>query len=142
MSRNSIFDALLALGAAILPLGPGSAWGAASRRLGDPHKGPKPALYQVEFAEKIESRLGQMPKRQLSVMWIIYHDAGKDQAAIPAATSANLIDAIEAKLSAPVHRQSLSGQVYAAFIDGEIRKWEGDDDGLSIITVPITILLP
>jgi hypothetical protein len=83
-----------------------------------------------------------MQKRQFSAMWFIYHSAGKNQAKIPAETTSDLMDQIDAKLQANVHRQSLGGLVYAAFIDGQVRKWEGDLDGLTIIMIPIRILLP
>jgi hypothetical protein len=142
MSRNAIFNALLALGQAIEPAGAGSKWGESGRRLKSIDAAIKPALFQIEPEEDFQSRLGQMPKREFGAMWIIYHEAGKDQAAIPAEYSSDLIDLIEAKLAAPVHRQSLDGQAYAAFINGKIRKYEGDDDGLSLIIVPISILVP
>lgn len=140
MSRNGIFNGLLELGAEIEP--GGQPWGEYGRRLKSPDQSQMPALFQVEPMESYQSRLGQMAKRQLSAMWIIYHSAGKDQAIAPAQFSSDLLDLIDAKLAAPIHRQSLDGQVYAAFIDGEIKKWEGDDDGLSIIAIPISILLP
>jgi hypothetical protein len=142
MSRNAIFNSLLALGTAIEPLGPGSTWGETGRRLKTPDKCVHPALFQAEPDETFESKLGQMQKRQLSAVWFIYHSAGKDQSAIPAETTSTLIDQIDAKLQANVHRQSLGGSVYAAFIDGQIRKWEGDLDGLTILMIPIRILLP
>lgn len=142
MSRNAIYGALLALGQSIEPAGAGTAWGESGRRLKSIDQAIKPALFQIEPKENFQSRLGQMPKRQFGALWIIYHEAGKDQAAIPAEYSSNLIDAIEAKLAAPVNRQALGGEAYAAFIDGEIQKYEGDDDGLSLIIVPISILVP
>lgn len=142
MSRNAIFNSLLAIGQAVLPYGPGSQWGEAGRKLKTPDKALLPALFQVEPDETYESRLGQMQKRQFSALWFIMHGAGKDQSKIPAETTSNILDQIDAALAAPVHRQALGGQVYAAFIDGQIRKWEGDLDGLTIIMVPIRILLP
>ena len=140
MSRNGVFDALLARGQAVLP--GGNPWGETGRRLKDPTQCTMPALFQVEPMEKFHSSLGRMPKRELSVVWIIYHEAGKDQSVAPASYTADLMDAVEAAMAAPVNMVSLNGQAYAAYIDGQIRKWEGDDDGITIITVPITVVLP
>ena len=142
MSRNAVYDAVLALGQAVTPGGAGTALGETGRRLKDPTQCQMPALFQVEPDERVKSHLGQMAKRELGVVWIIYHEAGKDQSATPARYTADLMDRVDAALAAPVFRQSLGGQAYAAFIDGQIRKWEGDDDGITIITVPINILLP
>lgn len=140
MSRNAIYNALLAIGQGITP--GGAAWGETGRRLKDPTQATMPALFQVEPAETVSSHLGQMVKRELGAIWIIYHEAGKDQAAVPNSYSADLMDALELALSGGPHRQSLGGTAYAAFIDGQVRKWEGDDDGITIITVPIKIVLP
>ena len=38
--------------------------------------------------------------------------------------------------------QTLGGLVYAAWVNGVIRKFEGDIDGQTIIAVPISILIP
>lgn len=142
MTRNAVFDALLAIGAAVEPAGTGTTWGESGRKLKSVDKAIMPALFQVEPDENFESRLGQMSKRKLSAIWIIMHNFGKDQSVVPAEKTADMLDQIDAALGAPVHRQSLGGGAYAAFIDGQIRKWEGDLDGITILTVPISILLP
>jgi hypothetical protein len=142
MNRNAIYDALVALGATLT----GSSFGSiadSGRRLKMWDKAPKPALYQVEPDELYRSQAGQLTRRTLKATWVIYHQAGKDQASVPASVSADIMDAIDIALPEPVaRRQTLGGLVYAAYIDGTVKKFEGDLDGQTIITVPITILVP
>jgi len=142
MSRNAVFDALLALSDV--------SWGSAeqfaerSRRLKVWDKAPSPSLYQVEAGESVVSIDGQLDKRTVRANWIIYHRGGKDQAATPAETSNAILDALEAKFrpALPGARQTLGGLAYRAFIDGTIHKDNGDLDGQAMLIVPITIILP
>jgi hypothetical protein len=142
MSRNAVYDALLALGASIN----GASFGQiveSGRRLKMWDKAQKPALFQVEPDDNYKSHLGTLTKRSLKVTWVIYHNAGKDQSGTPASVTADILDAIDAILpSASGRYQTLGGLVYAAYIDGQIKKFEGDLDGQTIITVPITVLIP
>ena len=140
MSRNTALDALLALGTAIVL--PSGAWGETGRRVKSPDQCQMPALFQADTETQTHSALGQIVRRKIAVTWVIYHSAGADQSIAPSVFGADLVDALEAKLAAPVNLLSLTGAVYAAFIDGAIRRFPGDLDGVEIITVPITLLLP
>lgn len=142
MSRNQIFDSLLALGRQIEPDGPGSEWAESGRRMKTPDKCQMPCLLQVEGDSEFQSKLGQMPRRKAQVLWVVYQDAGKDQSVDPTVKTQDLIDLIEAQFAAPVNIQGLGGLVFAAFLDGAIRRYPGDLDGIEMITFPISILLP
>ena len=142
MSRNAIYDALMEVGAGLI----GTSFGTmqeSGRRLKMWDRVQKPAIFQVEPDDMVKSQIGQLSKRTLKVTWVIYHAAGKDQSATPAAVSADILDAIDAALPAlPGMYQTLGGLVVSAFVDGTIKKFEGDLDGQTIITVPISILVP
>jgi predicted DNA binding CopG/RHH family protein len=143
MSRNDAFAALLAIGAQIEPGAPGSAWGEHGRKMKPPEKAQMPALFQIEGDSEAESKLGQLIKRKQQVLWVIIQNTGKDQSVEPAINSADLIDRVEAKFGDKgLSYQTLSGNVYAAYIDGAIRRYPGDIDGIEMITVPISVLLP
>jgi hypothetical protein len=142
MSRNDAFTALLAIGASIEPSS-GKQWAEKGRKMKAPENALCPALFQVEGDTEHESRLGQLIKREQQVTWIIYLNYAKDQLVVPAEKTADLIDAIEAKFGDNgISYQGLGGTVYAAYIKGAIRRFNGDLDGLEIVTVPINILFP
>ena len=142
MSRNAIYDALLAIGTAIAP--GGVAWGETGRRMKDPGQAQMPALFQVESEEHVDSQLGRLARRKLHVTWVIYHNTGADLTVAPARFTADAIDAILLALgpTAAGDRLSLTGQAYAAFVEGSIKRFAGDLDGIELVTIPITILLP
>lgn len=141
MSRNAIYDALLALGASIT--GSFGSIQESGRRIKQWDKVQKPALFQVEQLDDVKSNLGTLQRRTLKVTWMIYHDAGRNQSIEPARTSADIIDAIERVMpNIAGSYQTLGGLVYAAWVDGQIRKFEGDIDGQTIIAVPISVLIP
>lgn len=141
MSRNAIYNALLAIGNTIQP--GGSPWGEIGRKLKPVEKAQLPALFQLEPDEDHQSKLGQMRRRELSAIWIIMHNFGKDQSNVPAAFTADVLDLVDAAFPDPgLAPQRLGGLVHACWIEGQIRKWEGDLDGLTILTVPIKILIP
>lgn len=142
MSTNAIYDALLALGASISAPSTGPI-AESGRRLKLWDRAQKPALFQVEPDDNVTSKLGQLNKRTLEATWVIYHAIGKDQSTTPAAASADLVDAVLAAFVKPGgYYQTLGGLVTAAYVNGKIRKFEGDLDGQTIIVVPITILVP
>lgn len=103
-----------------------------------------PALFQVEWEEKIDTQmLGQIGRHKLEVLWVIYQNTGADQATVPAKFSADAIDAIVAALGTQSgNRQTLGGLAYAAYVNGSIRRFMGDVNGIEIVTIPITILIP
>ena len=142
MSRNAIYDALMAVGAAIVP-SYGVSWGETGRRCKTPDQSQMPALFQVELEEKVDTNLlGQVGRHKLEVLWVIYQSSGTDQTTVPAKFSADAIDNIVAAFSSNVGRQTLGGLAYAAYVNGSIKRFMGDVDGIEIITVPITILVP
>lgn len=143
MSRNAIFNALVNVAAGI-QLNGSAAFAETSRRLKSPEMAQMPALFQVEPQETIQTADGRLRKRSIEVMWFVYHSAGADQSAVPASTSADLFDAIEAALAPNpgVEYQTLGGLVFAAFINGQVRKWDGDLDGITIMLIPIKLILP
>jgi hypothetical protein len=140
--RNDAFDALLTIGKQIEPGDPGSEWGEAGRKMKPPEQALMPALFQVEGDSEYQSKSGQMVRREIQISWVIMHNFGKDQAHEPARYSSDLIDRIEAKLGEGVNIQSLGGRVFAAYIKGAIRRFPGDLDGIELITIPLSILLP
>lgn len=142
MNRNLAFDALLAIGAGIQP-SPGQSWAETGRKMKAPEQAQMPALLQVEGDSETKSKFGQLQQRKEQVLWVVYHNAGADQAVEPARYSQDLKDAIEAVFGDKgISFQTLGGQVYAAFIDGAIRRFPGDLDGIELITIPITLILP
>ena len=140
MNRNAIYDALMALGSGVT--GSFGGFVDTGRRLKLWDQAQFPALYQVEPDDMVTSHLGTLPKRELKVTWVIYHAVGKDQSSTPARTTSDMIDAVEAVFPVVAAYQTLGGLVHAAFIDGTIKKFEGDLDGQTIITIPITLLVP
>ena len=77
--------------------------------------------------------------------WLIYHQAGKDDDAIPAQTTNAILSAVKALFvdpTDPSFAQTLGGTVHKCWIDGRIQKFQGDLDGQTLIVVPIKILVP
>ena len=146
MSRNDALDGLLALGAALPPGGAGTSWGETGRKMKAPEDCQMPALLQVDGDTEVTTKLGLLNKRVQQVTWVIYHNAGSDLAVEPARFTANLIDLIEATFNGHSGRgvtfETLGGNAYAAYIDGAIRRFAGDLDGIELITVPFSVLLP
>lgn len=142
MNRNAIFDALLALSDVT--------WGAderfveRSRRLKMWDKAPAPSLYQIDGSETITSNDDQLDMLTLRANWVIIHRGGKDQATTPSEVSNDILDAVENAFRPdfPGLKETLGGLVYRAFIDGSIHKDNGDLDGVAMLIVPITILVP
>lgn len=143
MSSNDALNSLLAIGASIEPGGPGSSWGEYGRKMKPPEKCQLPALIQIDGDREWQSKLGQLQRRKQQCTWVIMQSLGKDQSIIPAEGSFDLIDLIEAKFGDKgIAFESLGGKVYAAFIDGTIRRFAGDIDGIEMITIPISLLIP
>ena len=143
MSRNAAFDALFVLGAAAT-WGGGKRFAESGRRLKTWDKAQQPALFQVEPEEIIQSVDGQLHKRMLHANWIVYHNVGRDQGAVPGAETNDILDALEAALRPPMAnaRQTLGGLAYRVFVSGNVLKITGDLDGQAMIVVPITLILP
>jgi hypothetical protein len=144
MSRNAAFAALLALGVSLTPPGGGVRMGRHGRRWKDYTKAQLPALWQLETdIDYSSANHGQLTKRKQQVYWAVVHNVGKDQAAIPASATADFLDAVDAKFINPkIGPQTLNGNCYAAYIDGTVRRYPGDQDGIEIIMIPIIVEFP
>jgi hypothetical protein len=146
MSRNQAYDALLALADQIVPPGqttPGS-WGEKDRKWKDYTQAQFPALWQLETDMDYSSvSHGQMTKRKQQVYWAVIHNTGTDQANTPSKTTADFLDAVDARFINPkIGPITLNGLVYAVYIDGTIRRYPGDQDGIEIIIIPLIVEFP
>ena len=105
----------------------------------------QPALCQAETDEMVAQTTGLFAATTLNANWLIYHQAGKDDDAIPATTTNAILDAVKALFADPgdpTFAQTLGGLVHKCAIEGRIQKFQGDLDGQSLIVVPIKILIP
>ena len=87
----------------------------------------------------------QQATTTLGASWLIYHQAGKDDDAIPAQTTNEILAAVRAVFvdpTDPSFAQTLGGLVHKCWIEGRIQKFQGDLDGQTLIVVPIKILVP
>jgi hypothetical protein len=146
MNRNAAFDALLAYGLGIDPPGePGTQWGSSGRGFLDPTSSEIqfPALCQVEGDCEYQSSLGQIRRREEQVTWIVFHKIAADQTKKPSPYTQDFKDRIDQKFGDQgIAIESLGGLAFAAFIKGALRRYPGDEDGLEMIAIPISIILP
>jgi hypothetical protein len=145
MSAETIYQALFDL-AAGLTWSPGGALAFSARRVKTFEDLPaQPALCQAETDESVTQVTGQPAITTLGASWLIYHQAGKDDDAIPASTTNAILEAVKAlfvDLTDPAWAQTLGGLVHKCWIEGRIQKFQGDLDGQTLIVVPIKILVP
>ena len=137
--------------AALFELASGLSWsggalGFASRRVMTFDDLPaQPALCQAETDETMTQVTSQQATTTLGASWLIYHQAGKDDSAVPAQTTNAILAAVRAAFvdpTDPSFAQSLGGLVHKCWIEGRIQKFQGDLDGQTLIVVPIKILVP
>ncbi len=105
----------------------------------------QPALCQAEHDETVAQRTGMESVTTLGAAWLIYHQAGKDDDAVPAQTTNAILAAVRALFvdeTQPDLAQTLGGLVHKCWIEGSIQKLQGDLDGQSLLVVPIKILVP
>jgi hypothetical protein len=104
----------------------------------------QPALCQAEHDEEIQEVTGLPSVTTYSASWLIYHDVGKDPAALPARECNLILDAVQALFPTddPSRVQTLGGLAHHCFISGRVFKDPGDLDGQALIIVPIKILAP
>jgi len=141
-TRNQIYDALLALGAGAPFATP---MAESSRRFKLFDQCEKPALFQLEPDENYRAREGRLRIRTFHVTWVFYTEDGQNPAATPAMTTSNILDVLDALFpegNATGERQTLGGLVFHVAIEGSVKKYEGDLDGQTIITVPLVIVVP
>jgi hypothetical protein len=145
MSAEAIYQALFEL-AADLAWPPAGALGFSARRVKTFEDLPaQPALCQAETDETVSQVTGMPPITTFGASWLIYHQAGKDDEAVPASTTNAILDAVKALFvdpTDPEFAQTLGGLVHKCWIEGRIQKFQGDLDGQTLIVVPIRILAP
>ena len=145
MDSETIYQALFDLTAS-LAWSPGGALAFSSRRVKTFEDLPaQPALCQAETDETMTQVTGQVAVTTLGASWLIYHQAGKDDDAIPAQTTNAILTAVKSLFidpTDPTFAQTLGGAVHKCWIDGRIQKFQGDLDGQTLIVVPIKILVP
>jgi hypothetical protein len=145
VDSESIYQALFDLTAG-LAWAPSGALAFSSRRVKTFEDLPaQPALCQAETDETVAQRTGMQPTTTLGASWLIFHQAGKDDGAIPAQTTNAILAAVRALFVDPTdpdYAQTLGGLVHKCWIEGRIQKFQGDLDGQTLIVVPIKVLAP
>ncbi len=138
-----------AIGALVTRLAAAASFGAVTRRLVSPEtiaSPGAPALAVVTHHETYHSPSPNLPpRRTLTVLAILYVDAGADPNVIPDALLNPLQDAVDAALKADdavSGRCTLGGLVYAAQARGEVIRAPGDKTGKGLAVIPIDIVLP
>jgi hypothetical protein len=105
----------------------------------------QPALCQAETDETVAQVTSQQAVTTLGASWLIYHQAGQDEASTPATTTNAILKAVRRLFvdpTDPAFAQTLEGRVHKCWIEGRIAKFQGDLDGQTLIVVPIKILIP
>lgn len=107
-----------------------------------------PALFVVEHPGETQERIGKgiSPKRTLRCALVLYFATpASSQSNLPATQCNNALDAIDDCLNLPgnpQNTQTLGGLVEHVYIEGAIEVAEGLIVDTSIVTIPITILIP
>lgn len=150
MSRESIFQALFALGQAITwddPVtGQPTTWRTMQRRIQTPDQigsDAQPAFMQADANEAFAQVRGLPSKRTMAANWVIFLKAY--DAPQPTSPLINtVLDAVELALQPDQASDTctLGGQANHVWIEGEAFKDPGDLDGQALIIVPIRILVP
>ena len=144
MDAEPIYAALFELAATLSWSGGAVAF--ASRRVKTFDDLPaQPALCQAETDETATQVTSQQATTTLGASWLICHQAGKDDAAVPAQSTNAILAAVRAVFvdpTDPTFAQTLGGLVHKCWIEGRIQKFQGDLDGQTLIVVPIRILVP
>ena len=144
VTREPIFQALFALGAAATWGQPATGFAFASRRARPFDDLPAtPAFCQSEPGEEVERLAGQPPRRVLLASWTVHHSTG-DPDGLGAATNNLILDAFDAALrpDGPDGCCTLGGLVAHVAIEGEIAKDPGDLEGHALLVVPVRLLVP
>jgi|SRR6185437_3978582 len=138
MEREPIYAALFAL------LSGAAGFSTVGRRLQSWEDTPaQPALFQIQAGEKASEKFPGAPLRwQLSVRAWIYCQSDASPTSVPSSVLNPLVDAVVAALSpTPAgEKQTLGGLVLNAWVDGEIRIFEGVLGQQAVAIIPISIL--
>lgn len=143
-TREAAFAALFALIQTATWNG-GTTWAFTDRRICLFKDCPaQPAMFVVSIDDDISQVTGLPYIQTWKANIIIYHNAGTVLANVPQQTDNMIIDAVFKALTplGPGNKQTLGGLVHHCFIKGTIKKVPGDLDGQSLITIPITMLVP
>lgn len=139
MQREPIYAALFSL------LSRSAGFQTVGRRLQSWDDTPEqPALFQVQAGEKAEQKIAGGPYRwMLSVRVWIYAKTDGASGTAPSSALNPLVDAVVAAIgqSPTGERQTLGGLVQNAWIDGDIRIYEGVLGQQAIAIIPISILV-
>jgi hypothetical protein len=145
MPVEAIYQALFGLASGLVWPG-GGVLAFSSRRVKTFEDLPaQPALCQAETDETVVQVTSLQSLTTLGASWLIYHQAGKDDDAVPAQTTNAILTAVKALFvdpTDPTFAQTLGGAVHKCWIEGRIQKFQGDFDGQTLIVVPIKILVP
>ena len=102
----------------------------------------QPALFQMQVGEKAEQKALGLTQWKLSVRVWIYARSDEASGTAPSSVLNPLVDAVCAAV-APVpagERQTLGGLALNAFVDGEIRTFEGVLGRQAVAIIPVSIL--
>jgi hypothetical protein len=145
MDAEPIYQALFELTAG-LAWAPSGALAFSSRRVKTFEDLPaQPALCQAETDETVTQVTGMPARTTLGASWLIFHQAGKDDGAVPTQTTNAILAAVRGLFIDPTDpdfAQTLGGAVHKCWIEGRIQKFQGDLDGQTLIVVPIKLLVP
>jgi len=105
----------------------------------------QPALFQMQSGEQAAEGAAGMPLRwKLSVRIWIYAKTDGSPSAVPSSALNPLIDAVDSVLGgsslAIGRKQTLGGLVLNAWIDGEVRIFEGVLGQQAVAIIPVSIL--
>ena len=105
-----------------------------------------PACFLVVSSERIRRESpSKPPVRTLEVSAFVYNDVGPTANAIPETVLNASMEALEAALAADDFARNactLGGLVYAAYLNGEVRRAPAELTGKALAIVPIEIILP
>ena len=93
----------------------------------------------------ITQKTGLLSKMYWFAVWTVYFTSDPENATdIPAIRMNTFVDQMFSVFPSndPDQRQTLGGLVQHVFIDGDVLKIAGDDDGQGLIVIPVTILVP
>jgi hypothetical protein len=148
-TRNQVFTALFALTASLEIDAGGTLFALRSRKFKAWSAVPadqQPALFQTEHTEQSTQRTGMDAARRFHASWTVYlRSDDSDPLDLGTVKLNDCLDAIENAFAGATDlqgKQTLGGLVYHAYIDGQIIKIPGDEDGQGMLVVPITLLVP
>jgi hypothetical protein len=146
-TRNEAYGALFALVQEGLNPTP---FKTVSRKFRDPSQMPAeefPYFLQTEHRDLMtQHKIGMPYTRLWKATWIVWFRSDPtDPLDWPTVRMNDYLDALEAALADftnPDERQTLGDLVDNVVIDGDVIKIPGDEEGLGVLMIPITMLVP